>query len=155
MKPPRDFEKAVEGYRAFTTFEPREIGTFKGLRIPKRLHCAGQAVCVYYRSDKWEAKYHNYKHDHDPGTKVYLPDGDGPLVDVPAGGRPQSLYLIGECLGFEFGKLEAEISRPYPYLYATPDKRHLLVIDLSQASAVVEAMIWGPKLIVTPDGIDG
>ena len=45
--------RAIEKFREFHQFEPRDIGTFKrGFRIPRRAIFAGEASYVLYRSDK-------------------------------------------------------------------------------------------------------
>ena len=163
-KPPRDLHKAVEGYRRFTEFEPQEVGILEGFVVPPKLMYIGEAMHVIYRSDKWEAKQHDYIHEHEAGVKVYVPEksfiDQGDLVDTPSWLREvEGIYLIGICLGFRYKnldgkKLDAE-SRPRPELYAIPDGRALLVISVKGPKAVLEAAIWGGNLDVRAEGIVG
>ena len=73
---PPDFEEAVRGFERFQQFKPREVGTFKGLIIPKAMTCVGEGVHVLYRSDKWGDGAHAYIHEHEGGVLVCRTDHD-------------------------------------------------------------------------------
>lgn len=163
-KPPSDFEDAVKGYKRFTKFEPEEVGILEGFVVPSELMYIGDAYHILYRSDKWEAKFNDYIHEHEAGVGVYVPRGsqidEGPLEKVPGWLREaQSLYLIGLCLGFKYedadGKKREAQARPYPELYAIPSGRALLIIDVKGPRARLEAALWGGMLDVRPEGITG
>jgi hypothetical protein len=163
-KPPPDLHRAVEGYRRFTEFEPQEVGILEGFVVPSQLMCIGDAIHVIYRSDKWEAKHHDYIHEHEAGVMVYVPKGSpidkGELVETPSWLRKvEGIYLIGICLGFCYRdakgrKLDAE-SKPRPELYSIPSGQALLIISVHQAKAVLEAALWGGNLDVRAEGIVG
>jgi hypothetical protein len=167
---PRDFDKAVDGYKTFHTGpgapmgirEPRQIGQLPGLVMPARCCIAGQAVHVMYRSDKWEKRAHDYIHEHDAGVKVGLLDTQfGELTDaVPDIIRKvETLYLLGACLGFAFvdgdgNEVEAKCGKG-DELYAIPSNRALVVLNTKGAVAKVQALIWGGSLNVIDRGIVG
>jgi len=155
---------AVAGYENFQAFTPREIGVLRGLVIPTQVCQVGSAVTTYYRSDKWENKKHDYFHNHDPGVKVGVTDGDGPMVAVPAeiaGKRDGiAIYKLGTCLGLEYEtpdgeRVEIKGRSPEIELYASASRKVLLVIDTAGSTAHVLAILWGGKMRVEDRGIVG
>jgi hypothetical protein len=163
--PPRDLEHAAEGYRRFTKFEPQEVGILSGFRIPEHLMYIGEAIHVMYRSDKWEAKFHDYIHEHEAGVGIYVPedsmlDSSDEMVKTPKWLREvESLYLLGDCLGFRYqpieGKKRDARAKPRPELYSIPSGQALLVIDVHAPRATLQAAFWGGVLDVRPEGIVG
>jgi hypothetical protein len=165
LKPPKDLFAAVEGYKRFTEFEPQEVGILEGLIIPSKLMCIGEAIHVIYRSDKWEAKSHDYIHEHEAGVMVYVPensmlDQSDEIVKTPDWlQKVEGIYLLGICLGFRYQdtegrKLDAS-SSPRPELYSIPSGRALLIVSVRGPTAVLEAALWGGHLDVRPEGIVG
>ncbi len=158
---PKDLPQAVDAYTMFQALEPKKIGTFRNLVIPSHIQRVGQAVQVRYSSRKWENKVNHYYHDHEAGVRLYAPDADGPNTAVPAYIREaRALALLGKCQGYTFnpeeGGEDVKIQfSPMPELYTTPNKKALLVIDVSGNSAVLVALAWGGGLIVEDRGIVG
>lgn len=159
-----DLDKAVENYQDFHQYTPREIGTFVGLVIPEHVVVVGEAEQTLYRSDKWENKNHEYFHDHDPGVNVGRTDAereDGTVVNLPRFIKDATaLSMLGQCIGFSYidnltGEVvEAKVPAGHE-LYEVPNRRALLVIDVSGRTAVVKAILWGGKMVVTDRGIVG
>lgn len=167
---PRDFDRAVDGYRTFHTGpawvskgtrDPRQIGQFPGLVWPKKCCIVGKANHVMYSSDKWETKKHDYIHEHESGVVVALFDPELDLNDdVPKFVlESETVYLLGDCLGFEGetddGEIIEAVGGKGDELYAIPSNRALIVINVSGKVARVEAMIWGGGLNVIDRGIVG
>lgn len=165
----QDAEAAIEKYRQFHRYDPKEIGAFPAaFRIPDRVWRAGDAKWVAYRSGKVDPATLrkprapvNYIHEHDAGVVCYLAERvDGAAeVDVPQRFRDTgALTRLGYCLGFCFADpedgepCEASGKAPLPELYTTPDGKCLIVI---QSRRRVLAMMWGGGLGVFPRGIDG
>ena len=158
---------AVEKYAEFHRFDPKKIVPCPGLVIPARLHRAGRAKHVMYRSNKVDPATmqkprgtFDYIHEHDAGVTTYIAEGELDH-DVPDKFRPDpdtdpSFVVLGKCLGFAFedeeGVHEAEGRAPLPDLLCTPDGKCLLVV---QSGKKVLAMMWGGALGVFARGIDG
>ena len=159
--------EAIAKYREFHRYDPKSVGPMTGLRVPARMRCAGDAVCVLYRSGKVDPatlekpkKPVNYIHEHNAGVKVYLPDGQAD-TDVPKAAREASaLVLLGKCLGYDFrdpkypddDPIQAVGQDPLPELYCIPSGKVLLVV---QDKRQLLAAIWGGALGVFARGIDG
>lgn len=159
MSKPPDLSKGVEKFFEFHEMEPKKTGRFSpNFRIPKNIGCAGEALWIYYKSTKWGGKSHNYKHQHSYGVKLYRPDGNVKISEVPYSARDARTFVrLGHCLGFEYKDIDGEIieavtRKPYPDLYCTPDGSVLLII---QGKSKLEAMIWGGNLDVKAQGIVG
>lgn len=161
--------EAVAKYKEFHRYDPKTVGEFPAsFRIPERMHLAGPAVNVRYRSAKVDPETLrrprrpvDYIHDHDAGVMCYVTCQErigGVAVDVPRTFvEVDALTRLGYCLGFCFEspdgeRCEAEGTAPLPDLYATPDGKCLLVI---QGRKTVLAMMWGGALGVHGRGIDG
>lgn len=157
VKPPKDFDAAVEGYKTFTAFEPRKVGIFEGLVIPETISVVGDAEFILYRSDKWERKHNNYIHEFGKSVRVGLVGERGAKTRVPSIFRVESLYKLGDCpgLGLVDGGEQGEVkyTRPYPELYGTPNNRGLLIIDVAGDRAKLLALIWGGKMEIKGVGI--
>lgn len=158
---PKDLDEGISKYAEFTKFQPRRVTTFD-FKIPTKLYCVGSADWTYYESKKWENKPNWYKHEHEAGVKIYVPqlidDQRGDIVETPTMLREtKTLVKLGNSLGFEYTDLdgagiEAETSKPYPELYCTPSGKALLVI---QGKKTLIACFWGGWLSVTARGIVG
>ena len=175
MPPPRKSRRdplvvppeAIDKYREFHRYDPKDVGLMPSLRVPTRLHKAGNASWVIYRSRKTDPETLqkprapiDYIHEHDAGVHLYVPEGQLD-TDVPGKFRdPDMAYVkLGELLGFAYvdpaiskDVIEAEGTKPLPELYCTPDGHALLVI---QSKRTVLAMMWGGALGVFARGIDG
>lgn len=159
---------AIAKYQEFHRYDPKKIEVSNSFQIPERMHRAGRALEVLYRSTKVDPETLrkprrpvNYIHEHDAGVVCYLADGrdaDGSPTDVPGKFQDVSaLTRLGYCLGFAFEdpsgeRCDVEGRDPLPELYTTPDGRCLLVI---QSRKTVLAMMWGGALGVFARGIDG
>jgi hypothetical protein len=162
MKNPPDLNAAQEGYARFHKFPPIEQGLLAGLRIPPKIYSVGAGVHICYRSDKWEGIMHDYIHDFEGGVMCYRPDARGEIkIAVPTFVQTvTTLYKLGDCLGFEYTDfddqpVEAKVKQPLPELYATPDGKALLVIEVDGRSARLLAGFWGGALDVRAEGIVG
>ena len=161
---PRDFDRAMKGYRSFQQLEPREIGLLRGLVIPRQMTCIGEGVHILYRSDKWEDKENNYIHEHEGGLKYYVPRGKGHEVRTPSFLMESdiTLYRLGHCQGWAFKDpqdheeiVDVTIHRPYPQLYSIASGKALLVVDDTGSSCRLVCAAWGGKLDVLDVGIVG
>lgn len=158
---------AVDKYREFHRFDPKDVGPMPNLRMPPRLRLAGDAKAVLYRSKKVDPstlkrpkKSVDYIHDHDAGVKIYLPDGV-PDTDIHRSARDATaLVRLGKCLGYDFvdrrypddDVIQGLAQEPFPDLFCTPDGKCLLVI---QDHRQLLAAMWGGGLGVYARGIDG
>lgn len=163
-------EDALDKYREFHRYDPKEIGAFPAsFAIPDRLYRGGRAIFVTYQSSKVDPETLrkprrpvNYIHEHDAGVVTYLADakvcGCTHAQPVPEKYRDvDALVRLGHCMGFKFEdehgeEHEAEAVAPLPELYTVPDGTALLVI---QSRRTVLAMMWGGGLGVFARGIDG
>lgn len=164
---------AVDKYREFHRFDPKDIGPFEpDFSIPDEVVCVGRSLEVLYRSGKVDPETMrkprrplSYIHDHEAGVFTHLPawllpvpNDDVELVEVPYWIREApALTLLGQCLGFAYqpedgDRVDAEGTRPLPELYCTPDGRALLVV---QDKREVLALVWGGTLGVEARGIVG
>lgn len=161
MANPKDLEEGINKYAEFAQFQPTKVSSF-AFSIPSKLYCVGKADWTFYESKKWEHKINWYKHEHEAGVGVYMPEleGDQPgkLVTTPAWLKStKTLVKLGNSLGFEFQDLhgetlEANTTKPYPELYCIPSGKALLVI---QNKKTLIACFWGGYLSVTARGIVG
>jgi hypothetical protein len=155
--PPPDFDAAVDGYKMFTAFEPRRVGTFEGLVIPETINVVGWGRSILYRSDKWEKKFHHYIHEFGKNVNVGLVGERGRKVRVPHIFSVGTLYKLGTCqgIGLSSGDDEGDVqyTKPYPELYGTPNHRGLLVIDVAEDRARLIALIWGGNMEIKGVGI--
>ena len=165
-----DVAQAVEKYREFHRYEPKEIVVgAEAFELPARVFLGGSAIHVLYRSAKVDPetlrrprKPVDYIHDHDAGVKCYFPNradaDDGAETEVPDRfRRVPALARLGFCLGFCFEtptgeSCEVESRSPFPELYTTPDGHCLVVV---QSRRTILAMMWGGALGVFARGIDG
>jgi hypothetical protein len=159
FKPPRDLARTVDMFTTFTEHEPRDIGVFaERLALPEAMGRVGKGLWVAYRSDKWTGKMQNYIHEHEaPFPSYYFPNakGGGRRASLP--GRPKSLAMLGQCLGWSWqdsdgNVVEAEITKPYPELYCSPNGKVLFVISNKSR---LECACWGGGLVVEDRGIVG
>lgn len=157
-------QPSIQKFREFHRFEPRRTGAMHpDFEIPTHVRCIGDASFVLYRSDKTDPetlrrpqKPIDYIHEHDPGVRCYVTDGE-PDTEVPSYvTQNDTLVLLGLCLGFGARdgdvELEAEGEEPYSELYCIPSGRALLVVDDKRS---VYAMMWGGDLRVESRGIVG
>lgn len=159
-----DVERAAAVWKLFHKKRaPREMIRVN-LAWPKDWEYAGEAVTTYYRSDKWEkdGKFIKYYHDHEGGKiSIYHPAGKlgwtsnskKPASFTP----PASVAVLGYSLGVDVkrhdtGKVTHVGFPRGSYLVASPDRRHLWVVEKDQG---IIAMITGPGLRVNPEGICG
>lgn len=131
--------------------------------FPQAWGLVGRCVTTYYSSDKWQSDrsfFERYYHDHSKKTQIWLPEGSGvtQLLDTPPPDEtktPAAVAVLGFALGFdtespthEKGKLKPESGALLVY---SPTKNRLYVLEGAQ----ITALIWGPKMIVSPRGIIG
>jgi hypothetical protein len=155
----RDQERAVDKYREFNSFDPKELVYDANFRMPSRVRSLGEGVEILYESMKVipdngvrPRKPQAYVHEFEGGVGGYACDGTAD-TEVPDFIRKvDALALLGKCLGFKCKGNEARGEHPLPELYATPCGRALLVI---QSKKTVLAMFWGGALAVEPRGITG
>lgn len=164
-----DREAALERYKAFHRFDPKDIGEFpSSFKIPAKMKRVGPAKWTTYRSGKVDPatlkrpkRPVNYIHEHDAGVHVYVPVDDkefaGETVSVPTDFRDvTALAMLGESLGFcvqvDDDEIEAENEGKLPELYCSSDGKCLYIIEDKRE---LVAMIWGGALGVFPRGIDG
>jgi hypothetical protein len=158
--------RAVELYADFHQREPQRFGSFGRMKIPSRMVCVGDAVTMYYTSDKLnpatgaDEGMQAYYHEHKPNVKVYIAGSGQPGMQTRVPRRildSTHLVFLGRCDGFDYVRpdgemVEARPTRPYPEWFSTPDGRGLLVIDSKRK---VLAGLWGGSLHIEPRGIVG
>ncbi len=158
--------KAIEKFREFHQFEPRDIGKFASeFQIPKHAIFVGDARFVLYRSDKLnpgtgeDEGEIDYIHEHEDGVGLYRTDAvEGPEHRVPDWlCACDQLVLLGDCLGYGYtdsagSPVEAKSRPPLPELYTIPQGDALVVV---QGKREVLALIWGGSLGVEWRGIVG
>lgn len=158
---PADAVKAHKSYEMFHQLGYKRV-SYPNIPLPDTVYLIGKANVTYYRSDKWENKSHDYKHDHDGGVNVAFSKLPSEGVKYRAVALPrfmhnaESLWLIGESLGFEWTGLDnthgkAEVAIPRPKLYAFPNCKGLIVIV--PGSHMI--FFWGGHMNVQDRGIVG
>lgn len=130
---------------------------------PRSWGFGGQAVTVYYSSDKWKENgdYINYYHDHGGGIGLWLPSGDESWLQqktLPLRKFPQAVSVLGYFLGVDYERAGGKkLFRATPedgeeLLCCFPDRKHLVVVHPNRGAA---ALIFGPGLIVEARGVVG
>ena len=162
---PHDFKNGISLYNDFHELDPNVEPDLNGLVVPKIVFEEGEVTWTYYKSRKWaggsgnpEGKWHNYKHQHEAGVKLYSPDSvTGIETRVPSAIRKTETFVrLGFCLGMDYVNLDGEEAElavknsKRVELFCTPDRRHLVVIE---DRAMVVAMAWGGFMHVAPAGI--
>lgn len=177
----KDLDKSFDRYEIFHKKQPIRVVELRH-ELPTQLSEIGDALAVMYRTDKWKADGddEDYKHLHDrsenkpyepgKGVRLYIPSrlvprGISGKRSGPPVRYPQSLTLLGRCLGFFVRPDDTEeifeIDRlKHSYLFCSPSGNMLAVYaaepepnqDGAQGFLCVMA---GGKLRVIGDGIDG
>lgn len=161
----KDEGRAVDKYREFNSFDPKELVYVDGSPIPKRLRKLGVSEQITYDSMKVipdngvrPRKKQGYFHDHEtPKPNTYEPDPNGDVETPDFIAECDALALIGDFINFKFTDADGNLvtgkaSRPAPQIYCTPNGRALLVI---QSKKTVLAIIYGGDLTVESRGIVG
>ena len=152
---PPDLDDGVRKFLEFNDMDPSGIGVLRMRKLPTKVQAIGQMLQIYYRSDKWEGKPHDYKHDHESGVTLYEP-GPPHATKTPSWlQRVGTLVRLGHCLGFAYKhngtEYEAETNSSSE-LYCTPCGHALIVIERKLR---VDAIIYGGRLRVEAEGIKG
>lgn len=161
----KNLRKAEKLYETFHQFEPVDVGNFrKGFLIPSEAFYVGHAKAMYYTSDKLnpltgeDEGEISYFHDHKPGVRIYLPDGDRNCRSIPKWIYDTDVLVrLGTCDGFDYQDfngetVEAEAVGRKPEWYTIPSGKALLAI---QDKRKVLAIAWGGKLNVEWRGVVG
>jgi hypothetical protein len=167
-------DQAKKLYKEFHAFEPVKIAAFhEKFRIPSRAFYVGEALEMFYTSDKLDPDTGNddgfvsYVHEHEGGVGMYVTSPGslrGRVKDVPSWiSGAKSLVRLGDCEGYTFRtgyagrygkgkKVVAEATEPLPEWYAIPAGDALLVI---QSKRTIIALLWGGNLRVEWAGVVG
>jgi len=153
-------------WSTFHQKEPRELIEIDA-PWPKAWGYVGEAVRVYYLSDKWneDGDFIPYYHDHDGGVELWEPwgaqDGMTDKCKSPARGIPcKQAAVLGYCLGWwlldedDPKKVDAvEFDEDEALLCSTASGKALFVVSLSDGKVI--AAFTGGNLSVESAGIDG
>lgn len=157
MGRPKSLDSGVKKYMEFHKLEPKKVGTFAALKIPKWAYLGGEAIDISYYSTKW-ADPASYIHTHEAGVTVYFVyENVGPAIEVPLFIKEaEVLVKLGDCLEFSYKTPEgefilAETDKPRPTLYCTPCGKALIVVDGNDIITIT----WGGFLDVEGRGIVG
>lgn len=169
--------------KLFETFHDKPAGTpvypFEGSDEGEKVFdarlapmcCAGHAVRVMYRSDKWEEPgvTHDYYHDHDRGkVKLWLPAKRGQKAEKFPYEWPEAVTHLGECINWFYqpdgagvdGIIEVEpkghilVSAPCGFIDPLYPENVFLAI-IREKDGHIAALLEGSTLRLTSHGIEG
>jgi len=153
-------------WETFHDKEPRQLLEVEKNPWPRSWGRSGEALRVYYLSDKWhqDGKFTAYFHDHEGGVKLWEPWKAQPWLTQkqprPVQGMPYSNgAVLGYCLGWVIRRcgdgeeLQVEFKEGAVLLCAVPSGRALFAMAVKDEEVV--ALFAGGKLDVKSEGIVG
>lgn len=139
-------------------FHEREPSWQKSIRVqlPTRLCIRGEMRNVLYSSDKWERpgdKY-DYIHKHESGVMLYEACTHN-CADAVSVRWPSEFACLGDLKGVQFKENGKNVEARIPkgtLLLSTPDASKLVCLHPTRG---FYGAIWGGRMYVGADGIDG